>query len=207
MSSMLLAGKRVLPATDLLAPSLPFGGLQRGTTTIVTPSHGSAEAPGSTTLALELLAGVSMGGYWCAAAGLANLGILAAAERRVALERLLLVPFPGGAGRWQQVLATLFDGVDAVLFAPPVPVRSSDARKLSARAKDRGSLLIVLDRHGRWSEPGDLRCQVTSSAWSGLGEGHGLLTDRSIEIEVSGRGAAARPRRTAMSLTQMGLTA
>jgi hypothetical protein len=208
MSSMLLARERVLPATDLLASSLPMGGLQRGTTTIVTPSSpGSAEAPGSTTLALELLAGVSMGGYWCAAVGLANLGILAAAERRVALERLLLVPFPGGAGRWQQVLATLFDGVDAVLFAPPGPVRSSDARKLSARAKDRGSLLIVLDRHGRWSEPGDLRCRVTSSAWSGLGEGHGLLAGRSVEIEVSGRGAAARPRRTAVSLTQMGLTA
>jgi hypothetical protein len=208
MGSMLLARDRVLPATRLLAPSLPFGGLQRGTTTIVSPSAaGSAEVPGSTALALELLAGVSMGGHWCAAVGLANLWILAAAERGVTLERFLLVPLPGGPGRWQQVLATLFDGVDAVLFAPPSPVRSADARKLSARAKDRGSVLIVLDRHGRWGEPGDLRCRVTSSSWSGLEEGHGLLAGRSVEIEVSGRGAAARPRRTAVSLSQMDLTA
>jgi len=208
MGSIQLARERLLPATALLAGSLPFGGLQRGTTTIVTASPaGSRDVPGSTSLALELLAGVSMGGHWCAAVGLANLGLMAAAERGIAFERLLVVPSPGGPGRWQQVLATLFDGVDGVLFAPGAPVRPSDARKLSARAKDRGSVLVVLDRHARWSEPGDLRCRVTSSSWSGLGEGHGLLSGRSLEIEVSGRGAAARPRRSAVSLSQMGLSA
>ncbi|MHB1988683.1 MAG: hypothetical protein ACYCSF_11985 [Acidimicrobiales bacterium] len=197
MGSRLLARDRVLPATALLAGSLPLGGLQRGTTTIVAPfSPASPAVPGSTTLALELLAGVSMAGHWCAAVGLGNLGIIGARERGIALERFFLVPSPGGAARWQQVLATLFDGVDAVLFAPFGPVRPSDSRKLSARAKERGSMLIVLDRHGRWSEPGDLCCRVTSSAWSGLTAGHGLLADRSIEIEVSGRGAATRPRRT-----------
>lgn len=201
LGTSLLARDRVLPSTPLLAEALPLGGLQRGTTTIVCPLFdGSREVPGSTTLALELLAGISAGGHWCAAAGVANLGIVAAAERGVALERFLLVPKPGGAARWQQVLATLFDGFDAVLFSPAGVVRPSDARKLSARAKDRGSVFIVLDRHAHWGEPADLRCRVTSSSWSGLTAGRGLLSERSLQVEVSGRGAAARPRRTAVSL-------
>ncbi len=195
-------GTRVVPATRLLTDVLPYGGLQRGTTTIVSP--GAPGVAGATTFALELLAGVSLAGHWCAAVGLANLGVLAAAERGISLDRLLLVPSPGGPGRWQQVLATLSDGVEAVLFCPPAPVRPADARKLSARTKERRSILIVLDRHARWSEPVDLRCQVRASSWNGLGDGHGLLSNRSMEIEVSGRGAAARPRRAAVTLSRMG---
>lgn len=189
-------GPRVVPASARLRDCLPYGGLQRGTTTLVSPARPGVT--GSTSLALELLAGVSAAGQWCAAVGLANLGLLAAAEKGIELGRFLLVPSPGGAGRWQQVLATLFDGVDAVLFSPPAPVRPSDARKLSARARERRSMLIVLDRYGRWSEPVDLRCRVTASSWSGLGEGHGVLSARSIEVEVSGRGAAARPRQASV---------
>lgn len=201
LASAALARDGVLPATSLLSGVLPLGGLQRGTTTIVGPpparegtSAGPA-LPGSTTLALELLAGVSRGGHWCAAVGLPHLGVAAAAEHGILLDHLLLVPSPGPAGRWQQVLATLFDGVGAVLFAPAGPVRQPDARRLSARARDRGSLLIVLDRHSRWGERGHLRLSVVSSSCSGLSAGHGLVASRSLEIEVSGRGAASRPRR------------
>jgi hypothetical protein len=186
----------VLPASDGLVSLLPSGGLQRGTTTVV-----SSEGTGATTLSLELLGGISKGGYWCAAAGLSSLGLLAAEERSIALDRLVLVPALGPAGRWQQVLATLFDTVDAVLFAPSSVVRSSDARRLSARARDRGAVLVVLDHDRRWSEPCDLRCKVTSSRWEGLGVGEGLLSEHSLEVEVSGRGAAVRPRRSRLALS------
>jgi hypothetical protein len=195
-----LAKDRLLPATPLLRGLLPLGGLQRGTTTIVTASrHDAGEVAGVTTLALELLAGASSGGYWCAAVGLSDLGLLAAAEHGVALDRLLLVPSPGSPGRWQQVLAALFDGVDAVLFAPTGPVRQSDSRRLSKRARDRGSALIVLDRQGFFGELGDLRCTVASSRCSGLYEGHGLIRGRSLEIVVSGRGSASRPLKAAVN--------
>lgn len=196
---------RVVPATSMLAGTLPLGGLQRGTTTLVTPA--ARGVAGSTSLALELLAGVSASGGWCAAVGLENLGLLAAARHGIDFGRFLVVPDPGGAGRWQQVLATLFDGIEAVLFCPASPVRPPDARKLSARVRERRSMLLVLDRHARWTEPVDLRCRVIASAWSGLGEGHGLLSDRAVEVEVSGRGAASRPRRTAMSLSSLDRTA
>jgi hypothetical protein len=219
-ASLLLARERVIPATAGLAGLFPGGGPQRGTTIVVTPgavslggerrvapgrisvTPGAVSAtPGATTLALEILAGVSAAGHFCAAVGMANLGIAAAAERKVALDRLLLVPSPGPAGRWQQVIASLLDAVAAVLLAPSAPVRPVDQRKLSGRAKDRGAILIVLDRWGRWSEPGDLRCSATASSWSGLGNGHGLLRSRSIDVEMRGRGAAVRPLRSALALS------
>lgn len=202
LGASLLARDRLLPVTELISGSLPLGGLQRGTTTIVAP--GRKGVGGTTSLALELVAGASMNGHWCAAVGLANLGLKAASERGIALERFIVVPRAGTAKAWQQVLAALFDGVAAVLFSPEGPVRPAEARKVSARAKDRGSTLVVLDRRGWWPEPGDLSCRVVSSKWSGLAEGHGLLSERSLDIEVSGRGAAARPLRSCVSLSQLG---
>lgn len=195
LGSAVLTREQGVAVSPLVAPVLPNGCLQRGTTVIV-----GAGAPGATSLALELLAGVSGAGGWCAAVGLSNLGLVAAGERGIVLDRLLVVPSPGPSGRWQQVLAALFDGMEMVLFAPQASVRQGDARRLSARARDRGCVLLVVDKRGWWSEPGDLRCSVTSSSWSGLGAGHGLLGGRTVEVEVSGRGAAARPRRGAFQL-------
>lgn len=190
------AGEHLLPVTTALREILPAGGLQRGSTVVVD----SRRSSGATTLALELLAGPSVGGYWCAVGGASELGVLAAAERGIDLSRLVIVPFLGGADRWMHVLAALFDSVDAVLFAPQAAVRPSEARRVAARSRDRGSVLVVLDHHGHWPGPSDLRCTVTGSQWSGLSRGHGLLTSRRYDLEVSGRGAAARPRRAPLRL-------
>jgi hypothetical protein len=192
-----LAKDRLLPVTVALAGVLPVAGLQRGSTVVV-DSHG---AFGATSLALEMLAGSSIGGYWCAVAGCPELGLAAAAERGVDLARLLLVPSLGPQDRWTQVVASLFDAVDAVLYVPHPSVRPSDARRLAARARDRGAVQLVLDRHLCWPGPSDLRCTVTGSQWAGLSRGHGLLSERFFEVEVSGRGAAARPRRSPLQLS------
>lgn len=190
------AGERLLPVTPALQEILPIGGLQRGSTVVV----GSQRSSGATTLALELLAGPSVGGCWCAVGGFTEFGSLAAAERGIDLSRLLIVPSLGGPDRWMQVLATLFDSVDAVLFVPRVAVRPSEARRVAARARDRASVLVVLDRAAHWPGPSDLHCTVTGSQWSGLSRGYGLLASRRYEVEVSGRGAAARPHRAALQL-------
>ncbi|MGD0083926.1 MAG: hypothetical protein ABSD78_12105 [Acidimicrobiales bacterium] len=191
-----LAGGRLLPVTAGLREILPAGGLQRGATVVID----AVRAAGATTLAFELLAGPSVGGYWCAVAGGVELGLVAAAERGIDLARLLLVPSLGPPDRWLQVVATLFDSVDVVLFIPRVAVRQSDARRLVARSRERESVFLVLDHRGHWQGPSDLRCTVTRSEWSGLGRGHGLLTARRYELEVSGRGAAARPRHAPLQL-------
>lgn len=194
-----LASERLLPAGPLLSDWLPFGGLQRGTTSVI--GAPGVKAAGTTTLALELLASASATGRWCGVVGFPDLGLSAARERGVALDRLLLVPFPGDGVREKQVLATLFDALEAVLFVPDRRVSLADARKLVTRARERGSTLLVLDRHDAWGEgPADLRCRVLSSRWEGLAGGHGGLKRRVLEVEVSGRGAAARPRRGVIAL-------
>jgi hypothetical protein len=177
-----LAGERLLPVLPALEPLLPGRGLRRGTTVAVARSAA---------LALALVAGASAAGSWVAAAGLPDLGILAAAETGVALERLALVPAPG-ARAWPTVVAALLDAIDVVLVRSPAGLPAAQARRLAARARERDAVLVPL---GAWPEPADLRLAVTSSTWHGLGQGHGNLQSRQVEVAVTGRGAASRERR------------
>jgi hypothetical protein len=177
-----LADERLLPVVPALQPLLPGQGLRRGTT--VTVSRSAA-------LALALVAGASAAGSWVAAVGLPDLGIVAAAETGIALERLALVPTPG-ARAWTTVVAALLDAVDVVLVRPPPRLPAPQARRLAARARERGAVLVPL---GPWSEPADLRLAVTASTWRGLGQGHGRLHSRQVEVLVTGRGPATRERR------------
>ena len=165
-----------------LQPLLPGRGLRRGTTVAVTRSAA---------LALALVAGASAAGSWVAAVGLPDLGIVAAAETGIALERLALVPVPG-ARAWPAVVAAFLDAVDVVLVRSPPRLPAAQARRLAARARERGAVLVPL---GAWSQPADLRLAVTSSAWQGLGQGHGHLQARQVEVSIAGRGAATRERR------------
>lgn len=185
ISPVSLAGQHVLPVLPMLAPLLAGGALRRGSTVAVA---------GSMSLALALLAGPSAGGSWCAAVGLPALGLSAAAEWGVALRRLALVAHPGQD--WPSVVATLLDALDVVLAGPPARVRSADARRLVARGRERGAVLIVA---GPW-EGADVRLAVVESHWQGVGDGHGHLQARRVEVVAEGRGAAARPRRARLWL-------
>ena len=165
---------------------LPDRGLRRGSTVAVS---------GSTSLALALLAAPSAAGSWCAAVGLPSLGLVAAAELGVALERFPLVARPGG--EWPAVVAALLEAVDVVLLCPPPHVRTADARRLVARARERGAVLVVTGSTGL---PADVRLTVASAEWEGIGRGHGRLRARRMAVVASGRGAAARERRVSLWL-------
>jgi hypothetical protein len=177
-----LAAERLLPVLPALAPLLGAPGLRRGTTVGVT---------GSTALALALVAGPSAAGSWVAAVGLPDLGVVAAAEAGVVLDRFALVAGPPRR-LWATVVAALVDGVDVVLVRPPAGTRAADARRLAARVRERGAVLVAL---GDWPEAPELLLAVTGCAWEGLGQGHGHLTARRVEVLVTGRGAASRERR------------
>jgi hypothetical protein len=187
-----LAGEQLLPALPALQPLLPGRGLRRGTVVGVS---------GSLTLALAVLAGPSQAGSWTAVVGLPGVGMLAASELGVDLSRCALVPTPGPT--WPTVVAALLDALDVVAVAPPGAggrVRAADARRLSARARERGSVLVVV---GAWPEGPDVRLSVAPSggvAWDGLDCGHGALRRRSLSVVGSGRGAAARERRATVEL-------
>ncbi|MFC7341832.1 hypothetical protein [Saccharopolyspora griseoalba] len=170
---------RVLPTRAELATVLPWPGLRRGSTVAVR---------GSVSLLFALLAEATASGSWGAVVGLPGINLVAAAEAGVELERLAVVPRPGSdpAG----VIAALLDGVDLVAVGGTGRLPDSDARRLSARARNRGSVLLPL---GRW--PGaEVQLRCTGATWSGLGQGHGHLRERSVAVHASGRGAASRPR-------------
>lgn len=178
---------RLLPVPAALAPLFPDGALRRGSTITVSgqPGHGG------TTLALALLAAASQSGSWCAAVGLSDPGVMAAAELGVDLRRVVFVPNTGNG--WAEAASDLLSGVDVVLVAPPGQARSRAARHLSARARERQAALVVLmAQASAWPEVGDVALTVGAVEWDGIGRGHGHLQGRRAEVRVSGRRSAER---------------
>ena len=129
----------MLPALESL---LPDAGLRRGSTVAVAPAEPGPF--GATSVLLALLAGASVAGSWCAVVGMPSLGLVAAAELGIALDRLALVPDPGPD--WPAVVAALLDGIDVVAAAPPGPVSAPLAGRLAARVRQRGSVLVGYGR-------------------------------------------------------------
>jgi hypothetical protein len=191
-----LGVEQLLPVIAQLRPLFAGGGLRRGSTIAVTglTAGGAAAAPGATSLLLGLLAEASASGSWCAAVGLPNLGLLAAAQLGIALDRFALVPQPGP--EWAGVVAALLDGLDLVAINPAGPVAASVTSRLAARARQRGSVLVT----GAGWPGADLVVEVVRGAWHGLGAGWGRLRERELEVVAYGRGAAARTRRVRMWL-------
>jgi hypothetical protein len=179
------APDRMLPVIRDLRPLLPGGGLRRGSTVATS---------GATSLVIGLLAAASQAGSWCAVVGMPTIGAIAAAEAGVELGRLALVPHPGP--EWATVVGALLDGFDVVAIVPPGPVAVSLTKRLAARARQRGSVLIGC---GRW--PGaDLTIDATSSVWTGLAGGRGRLRHRDLAVTSRGRGAATQPRKVAVRM-------
>lgn len=187
------AQERCLPVPEVLAPLLPHGGLMRGTLVVTA-------GPAASSLALSLLAPTSTSGGWVAVVGLPRLGLVAAAELGVDLSRVLLIEEPDH-GTWPTVVDALLDAMEIVVVRPPVPVGAGVQRRLMARARDRGSVLLQAGgRPERWAQAPDLVIDSTGATWSGLGSGHGLLDQRRLTVVVTGRRGADRPRRAEVLL-------
>ncbi len=194
-----LAHQRTLPMLPALSELFVGGSLQRGTTIAV-------DGVGATSLSLVLAAGPSQAGSWTALVGVEGLGLAAVAETGVALERLLVVS-PVDSSASAGVVASLIGAVDVVMVGPSLRFRPGDLRRLSARIRESGSVLIQVgsgqigpgrsgsSQFGSGRAQGvDIGVRVVASKWSGLGSGHGLLRSRRVEVCTQGRGAAARPR-------------
>jgi hypothetical protein len=177
------ADGRVLPVVPPLAGLLPAGGLRRGSTVAV------AAGVGATSLLMALLARASAAGAWVGVVGRPELGLVAAAEAGVAMERLALVPYPGAD--LVAVAAALLDGLDLVAVAvPDQGVRAAGRQRLAARARQRGAVLLPL---GQW--PGaDVELSCAQVRWQGVGgtaEGDvGRLCARRVRVQLRGRAVA-----------------
>ena len=171
-------GRPPFPVAEPIAPLLP-GGLRPGSVVAV---------QGSMALLLAMLAAATTQGVWAAVIGAGDLGVLAAAEAGVVVQRLALIPRPGPDPA--SVAAALLDGVALVALASTDRISPGARRSLAARARQRGSVLLPL---GRW--PGvDIELDCRAEAWHGAEAGHGRLRSREVVVRAVGRGAAARPR-------------
>ncbi|HTP15870.1 MAG TPA: hypothetical protein VMK13_08545 [Streptosporangiaceae bacterium] len=174
-----LPGKDILPVLPALRELLPGGGLQRG----------SVVAAGCwSLLCLALAAGASADGAWCAVAGLPELGVRAAADVGLDPDRLLLIADPGTG--WPQVAASLLDGFEIVLLRPPQRPSAQLRRKIEAAIRRYGSVLVVA---GDW-DGAAARLRIARQEWTGIGDGHGRLRARRVEVVADGRGAWERAR-------------
>lgn len=191
-----------LPVVPPLAGLLPGAGLRPGSTVAI------PEPGGATSLLLALLAEASAAGAWVGIVGRPDLGMVAAAEAGLALERVALVPAPGAD--LVAVTMALLDGMDIVAVAPegpvapfarvrsgpPVVVRAAERQRLAARARQRGAVLVAL---GPW-QGADLELHCSDRAWTGLAAGRGRLRSCATVVRRGGRGSAGRAREARLLL-------
>jgi len=169
----------LLPVLPALQDLLPLGALQRGSV---------VAADSWSMLCLALAAGPVESGAWCAAAGIAEFGVAAAAGAGLDPARLLLVPDLGP--NWPQVVMSLLDGCDLVLLRPAERPSAQTRRKLEAAVRRHGTVLIVA---GDW-DGAQVRLRIASQVWTGIGRGHGRLRERKVQVVADGRGSWSRSR-------------
>ena len=139
---------------------------------------GEAYAVDSPSLATALVAGPSRAGEWVAFVGVPDLGLEAAAQFGVDLERTVIVPHPGEL--WLSVTAGLLDVAAVVVVKPSVPVTAQQAERLKSRLRMKDAALVCW---GEWPRS-DATLTIIESSWLGLGCGHGRLTARRVVVAV-----------------------
>lgn len=168
-------GMGVLPVHEELARLLPGGGLPRGTV---------AELSGAGSLAVSLVAGVSRAGSRVALCGVSGFGMAAALEQGADPERIALIAGP--LADPVAVASILLDGADVVLCElGGIAVPPSRGRAIAARARSRGSVLLVTG--GRW-EGASLHLGARVRGYAGLGARPGRGRIRGIDLVFSARG-------------------
>ena len=186
-SSITLAHDRYLPVDEAFATLLPDLGLIRGR---IVGCGGQA----ATSLALALASRATTTGSWLAVVGMAPIGIEAAGELGVAIDRLVSVDADRHQpGEWADRVAAAADGFELILTMPPVgpPARAERVvRKVRQRIQARGAVLLAVCSGAGSSGAGfgaDVVLEVTAGEWEGLGHGHGHLRRRLVVVRASGR--------------------
>jgi len=174
-----------LPVAAPLA-SLFDGGLVRGRTVACT-----GDAALSTALALS--AAATRAGSWLAVVGVPNLGVAAAIEAGVAVERIVLAQPPRASREWIATVAALVEGFDVLIVAPPASLVAHDARRLQSRILARQSVLIVVDLPALPSLgstdvfSSDIDVHTDTVSWSGIERGGSHITQRTVRMRIDGR--------------------
>jgi hypothetical protein len=183
VAPLALATDRTLPVAEAFVELFPERGLVRGRTI-------ACSGAAATSLALALAAPAVAAGSWLAAIDVPTIGLDAASEFGIALERVVAVRTE--TTRWPDVVAAAADGFDLLLVRVPADVSPSAMRKVATRVRQRDVVMLVL------GDPGALSCDGVLDAgggeWAGLGDGHGHLQQRRVVVEATGRRLHGRRR-------------
>ncbi len=152
---------------------------------------------GTTSLAYMLAAAVTRLDEWVGALDAdGSLHAVAAHECGVALERFVVARHVNEQS-WLTAAATLIDGMSCVLLPTPNRIRLQDARRLAARARERGSALIVL---GAWPGEANWRVRVLEHDWPTFrGDTTFLARERAYQLNISGPGCIPQPQTLAFA--------
>ncbi|MFT4864828.1 MAG: hypothetical protein ACI8RE_001013 [Ilumatobacter sp.] len=189
-----MACERVLPVAEHVTELFSEGGLVRGR---VLSCRGMA----ATSASLDLVAAAVTAGSWLAVIDVPTLGLDAASELGVPLERIVAIDTSLGempteanvaerAVRWADVVAAAADGFEVMLTRVPAEITASAVRKVATRLQQRGVVMLVL------GDPGPLVCDgvidTAEQVWSGAGAGWGHLQQRTVDMSASGRRVSGR---------------
>ena len=170
---------RMLPVPAPIGDLLPRGGLARGTVVSV---------DGAASVLIGLLATVTAAGGHVAVIGMPGLGLLAFHEQGGDLAKVALIPAPKDAAI--DCAAILLEGFDVVVLGlSGGAVTPSRGRAVAARARSKGSLLIVTE--GQWDGP-DLRISSRVAGYTGLSAGRGRVTGVRLDVAAAGKGFQQR---------------
>jgi hypothetical protein len=183
-----LARQRTLPVLDPFSTLLPDGALARGKTV-------SCRGIAATSLAVALAAEATVAGAWLAVVDVPWLGVEAAAELGVPLERLVRVD--AADTPWADLLAAVLDGFELVVTRVPRRLNATTLRRVQARVQAREAVLIAVGEPGPLSA--DIMMDASSPVWEGVEHGWGHLRGRRVTVTSSGR-RVPRPRRTELWL-------
>ncbi len=167
------AGFGPIPVAPALASLLPSSGLERGGVYAC-----AGDAPMS--LLFSLLATATSVGSWLAFVDVPRVGLMAAHEYGMALQRVMCVNSGGHTQSYAQVVGALVDGVDLVVVSSPA-CSAAEARRIVARAKASGSVLIILGRAGQFSP--DVVLSSSTTEW----HFHTHASSRTMSVQAHGR--------------------
>lgn len=167
------AGFGPIPVAPALASLLPSSGLERGGVYAC-----AGDAPMS--LLFSLVATATSVGSWLAFVDVPRVGLMAAHEYGMALQRVMCVNSGGHTQSYAQVVGALVDGIDLVVVSSPA-CSAAEARRIVARAKASGSVLIILGRAGQFSP--DVVLSSSTTEW----HFHTHASSRTMSVQAHGR--------------------
>lgn len=184
MSPVSLRSECYLAVPEPLRMLFPTGGLAPG-------SSVGVDGDGGWSVAFSLASTALRPDGWIAIVGLEELGLLAANEYGIPLDRILLIETPP-APQWASVVAWLIEAVDIVCIEPTQRVKGVEARRLSGRAREQQTLLFHMDGGRSWPQALDVSLTASTHRWEGIGQGHGRLQRRLVSVAATGRRSMAR---------------